>query len=178
MEEVVNNLLKKQRKKYRLIAILLSLFFFVAGSASSISLYNYFYGGVVEGETKVFQEAYNIVKNDWYYGTDEIAASYLIDGVEGLVNGGVNAELGRIDPYLTYYPYEEITPTYGLGIEVIVDNQGFPLYDGYFYISKVYGYSAANGVLKEGDLISKVNGESVRYKNSSELKIKGEKILK
>ena len=175
MEEVVNNLLKKQRKKYRLIAILLSLFFFVAGSASSISLYNYFYGGVAEGETKVFQEAYNIVKNDWYYGTDEIAASYLIDGVEGLVNGGVNAELGRIDPYLTYYPYEEITPTYGLGIEVIVDSQGFPLYDGYFYISKVYGYSSANGVLKEGDLISKVNGESVRYKNSSELKIKGEK---
>ena len=100
MEEVVNNLLKKQRKKYRLIAILLSLFFFVAGSASSISLYNYFYGGVAEGETKVFQEAYNIVKNDWYYGTDEIAASYLIDGVEGLVNGGVNAELGRIEKRL------------------------------------------------------------------------------
>ena len=175
MEEVVNKLLKKQRKKYRLIAILLSLFFFVAGSASSISLYNYFYGGVAEGETKVFQEAYNIVKNEWYFGTDEIAESYLIDGVEGLVNGGVNAELGRIDPYLTYFPYEETTPTYGIGVEVIVDSQGFPLYDGYFYISKVFGYSSANGVLQEGDLISKVNGESVRYKNSNELKIKGEK---
>ena len=175
MEEVVNNLLKKQRKKYRLIAILLSLFFFVAGSASSISLYNYFYGGIAEGETKVFQEAYNIVKNEWYFGTDEIAESYLIDGIEGMVNGGVNAELGRIDPYLTYFPYEETTPTYGIGVEVVVDNQGFPIYDGYFYVSKVFGYSSANGVLRKGDLISKVNGESIRYKNSSELKIKGEK---
>ena len=174
MEEV-KLMLKKQRKKYRLLTVLASVFFFVAGSASSISLYNYFYGGVFDGETKAFQEAYNIIKNDWYFGSEELTKEYLDDGIEGLVNGSVNNNLSRIDPYLTYFPYSESTPTYGIGITVITDTYGFPLYDGYFYISKVFGYSAAAGVLQEGDLLSKVNGESVRYKNSNELKIKGEK---
>lgn len=175
MEEVVKSILKKEKKKHRLITLLASVFFFVAGSASSITLYNYFFGGVTQGETKVFQEAYNIIKNEWYYGTDELAEEYLVDGVEGLTNGYVSSGLSRIDPYLTYYPYQESTPTYGIGVEVVVDGYGFPLYDGYFYIKKVYEYSSAFGHLQEGDLISKVNGESVRYKNSNELSIRGEK---
>lgn len=175
MEEVVEKLLKKEKKKSRLITLLASIFFFVAGSASSITLYNYFFGGVTQGETKIFQEAYNIIKNEWYYGTDELVEEYLVDGVEGLTNGYVSSNLSRLDPYLTYYPYEEVTPTYGIGVEVVVDGYGFPLYDGYFYIRKVYEYSSAHGHLQEGDLISKVNGESIRYKNSNELKIKGEK---
>jgi carboxyl-terminal processing protease len=168
-------LLKKYRQKHRLIVLLVSIFFFVAGSASSITLYNYFYGGIVDEELRPYQEAYNIIKNEWYFGTDELTEEYFVDGLEGMVNGYVSSDMSRLDPYLTYYPREESKPTYGIGVEVVVDNQGFPLYDGYFYVSKVYGLSAAAGVLQEGDLISKVNGESVRYLNSNELKIKGEK---
>ena len=175
MEEVVKSMLKKQRKKYRLLTVLTAVFFFVVGSASSISLYKYFYGGVFDGETKAFQEAYSIIKNDWYYGNEELTQEYLDDGIEGLVNGSVNNNLSRIDPYLTYFPYSESTPTYGIGISIITDTYGFPLYDGYFYISKVLGYSAAAGILQKGDLLSKVNGESVRYKNKNDLIIRGEK---
>ena len=167
--EDVQQLLKKQRKKHRLIVLLTSVFFFVAGSASSITLYNYFFGGIVDEELKPFQEAYNIIKNEWYYGTDELTEEYFVDGLEGMVNGYVSTSMSRLDPYLVYYPRDNSTPTYGIGVEVVVDSQGFPLYDGYFYVSKVYGLSAAAGILKEGDLISKVNGESVRYKNSNEL---------
>ena len=175
MEEVVKNMLKKERKKYRLITVLASVFFFAVGSASSISLYNYFFGGTYDKETKAFQEAYNIIKNEWYFGTDELAAQYLDEGIEGLVNGKVSNTFSRIDPYLTYYPYSESTPTYGIGIEVISDGYGFPLYDGYFYIKKVNGYSPAAGILQEGDLLSKVNGVSLRYKNISEVTLRGEK---
>lgn len=176
MEETIKQELKKQRKKYRLITVLASIFFFVVGSASSVTLYNYFFGGVYDNDTKAFQEAYNIIKNEWYFGTDELAEQYLNEGVEALVNGNLSNSLGRIDPYLTYYPYSEpTTPTYGVGIEVISDTHGFPFYDGYFYISKVYGYSGANGILQEGDLLSKVDGSSIRYKNVSEFTLRGEK---
>lgn len=174
MEEL-KVILKQKRKKYRLITILCSIFFFIFGSFSTIFLYSHFYGGVFQqNELTPFQQAYEIIKNDWYFGTDEITESYFVDAMNGLVNGNVSSN--RIDPYLRYYPKEdESQTTYGLGIEVLVDSQGFPMYDGYFYITKVYGYSSAKDVLKEGDLLSKVNGESVRYKNSSELKIRGEK---
>ena len=175
MEEEIKKLLKKQRKRSRLITLLASIFFFAAGSASSITLYNYFYGGAIDDELRPFQQAYNIIKNEWYFGNDELSEQDFVEGMEGLVNGNVSSELTRIDPYLTYYPYEEVTPSYGIGIEVLVDSQGFPMYDGYFYVKKVYENSSAFGVLQEGDLLSKVNGESIRYKNSDELNIKGEK---
>jgi carboxyl-terminal processing protease len=175
MEEVVKKAIKKERKKHILITSLTSVFFFVVGCVSSVSLHNYIYGGTYAKETLAFQEAYSIIKNEWYFGTDELAEQYLDEGIEGLVNGYVSGEFNRIDPYLTYYPYEEVTPTYGLGIEVLSDSYGFPFYDGYFYIQKVYGYSSAHGVLQEGDLLSKVNGESIRYKNISEFTVRGEK---
>lgn len=175
MEEIVKKAIKNQRRKHILITSLSSVFFFVVGCVSSISLHNYINGGASSNEIQAFQEAYDIIKNEWYYGTDELAEQYLNEGIEGLVNGYVSSEFNRIDPYLTYYPYVESTPTYGIGIEVISDSNGFPFYDGYFYIQKVFSYSPAAGVLKEGDLLSKVNGTSLRYKNISEVNIRGEK---
>lgn len=174
MEEL-KVILRQKRKKYRLIAVLCSIFFFIFGSFSTLLLYNHFFGGVFQkNEITPFQQAYEIIKNDWYYGTDEITESYFVDAMKGLANGNVSSS--RIDPYLRYYPKEDTSnKTYGIGVQVLLDSSGFPVYDGYFYITKVYGYSSAHGILKEGDLISKVNGESVRYKNSNELKIKGEK---
>lgn len=170
-------LLKVKKRKYRLIAVLSSIFFFLTGSVSTLALYNHFFGGALnQSEISPFQQAYNIIKNEWYFGSDEITEQYFNEGMQGLVNGRVDNAVSRIDPYLVYYPKAETTiPTYGIGIEVLTDGYGYGLYDGYYYVTKVYGYSAASGVLKEGDLISKVNGESIRYKHTDSLNIKGEK---
>jgi len=111
-----------------------------------------------------FLQIYETIKDEWYFGdevTDE--ASYIDRALASMVNEQ------SVDSYLRYYsipePVDPITNPikYGIGVSIAQ-------YDGYLMIDEVYSNSPAEkaGLIK-GDIITNVDGISIRYKTTSDI---------
>jgi len=102
----------------------------------------------------------------------ELNVNYVDDISPGdLMESGIEAMLEDLDPYTVYIPESRVedyklitTGQYG-GIGSLIHKQG-----DYVVISEPYeNYPAQKSGLKAGDMITAINGESARGKNSDEV---------
>ncbi len=99
--------------------------------------------------------------------------NYYVDDLDpdDLIKEGIDAMLGSLDPYTSFYPEEEIgnynlttTGKYG-GIGALIRESG-----DYVIISEPYeGFPAFKAGLIAGDKIIKIDGQSAKNKNTSEI---------
>jgi len=111
-----------------------------------------------------FLQIYETIKDEWYFG-DEVTneESYIDRALASMVNEQ------NVDNYLHYYsipePVDPVTNPikYGIGVSIAQ-------YDGYLMIDEVYSNSPAEKAgLIIGDLITAVDGISIRYKTTSDI---------
>lgn len=154
--------LRKKRRK-QILTVALCIVFFLGGylfnhvtSATPMINNN---NGSLESESRKFNEIYEIMQNEWYFGKDEKDISeYLLDqSIFGLAN------YNEADPHTQYLNAEEAESLMtslsgsltGIGIQYYRQNDTI-------LVDKVYKDSPAEkGGLIQGDIITKVDGVDI-----------------
>lgn len=146
---------KKDKIRHILFTVVCSLVCLVIGISGTAAVMNNVGGNKpTDANVSKFQEVYNIIKDEWYFGDlAEDESVYVDRALQAMVNEQ------QTDSYLKYnaIPDSESNVTYGLGVSVAA-------YDGYLIIAQVYSNSPASNVgLQKGDIITSVNSTSIRY---------------
>ncbi len=159
---------KKQTRKRFAIVLLCALFFVGGFSASyfSGSLQTQNTSASKEGDATKFNEIYDIMKNDWYFGKDiENLDTFLME------NAIVGLTGNEYDAHTNYLNKEEAKSftqklegaIVGIGIEYTTIND-------YILVTKVFADSPAKkGGIKEGDIFIKADGISLEKKTLKEV---------
>lgn len=144
-------------KQFVLAGLLVAIFFSFAGGSYAYVSKNFEISKQVEIFVTVFKKLHN-------YYVDDV-------NTNKLMKNGVDAMLNELDPYTKYIPESQIenyrmqtTGEYG-GIGAVISQKG-----EYVQIMEPYkGFPAAKSDLRSGDLIKKVDGKSVKGKNTNQV---------
>jgi len=155
----------KKKSRNRLIKVLTLLL--IAGIST---------GFLISQETRDFKIAKNL---DIFFSLFRELNTFYVDDIDPdkIIKSGIDDMLKSLDPYTVYYPESEVgeftfmtTGKYG-GIGSLVRKTG-----DYVVISEVYkGFPADIAEIKAGDILKKVNGESIKGLSTEEVseKLKG-----
>ena len=155
----------KKKSRNRLIKVLALLL--IAGIST---------GFLISQETRDFKIAKNL---DIFFSLFRELNTFYVDDIDPdkIIKSGIDDMLKSLDPYTVYYPESEVgeftfmtTGKYG-GIGSLVRKTG-----DYVVISEVYkGFPADIAEIKAGDILKKVNGESIKGLSTEEVseKLKG-----
>lgn len=164
---------KKQTRK-RFAIVLLCTAFFVFGFSAS-----YFSGAIQRqssagsdgNDTSKFNEIYNLMKNEWYFGKDvkDLDTFLMENAIVGLTTNEYDAHTNYLDTESAKSFTQKLEGSIvGIGIEYTTVNDNI-------LITKVFANSPAqSGGLQSGDIIAKVDGIAVEKKNLKEV----EKLIK
>lgn len=144
-------------KQFVLAGLLVAISFSFAGGSYAYVSKNFEISKQVEIFVSIFKKLHN-------YYVDDVNTS-------NLMKNGIDAMLNELDPYTKYIPESQIqnyrmqtTGEYG-GIGAVISQKG-----NYVQIIEPYkGFPAAKSDLRAGDLIKKVNGKSVKGKNTNQV---------
>ncbi len=149
--------MRYRSKQFVLAGLLVAIFFSFAGGSYAYVSKNFEISKQVEIFVTIFKKLHN-------YYVDDV-------NTNKLMKNGIDAMLNELDPYTKYIPESQIqnyrmqtTGEYG-GIGAVISQNG-----EYVQIIEPYkGFPAAKSDLRAGDLIKKVNGKSVKGKNTNQV---------
>ena len=159
---------KRTRKRFAIIASCI-VFFFAGFGLSSLTNGNLTFSKSSTTEvsdSEKFNEIYDIMKNQWYFGKDiENLSSFLIDNaIQGLISNEYDAHTNYLEAETASQFMQKLEGSMvGVGIEYTT------IYDEPM-ITKVFIDSPAEkSGLKEGDIVKKINGIELKEKSSTEI---------
>lgn len=161
-DEINKEKKRKQRRIVIVVAIILAFSFgFVTRSLFSNNIVSN------SNETNVFNNVYNVLVNDWFFGNDmeDPASEILNNAINGMIdlNGDIHTS------YLTQE--EAIQLNESINMNFVGIGVGYQMLGDNFIITKVYrGSPAEKAGVEPGDVLVSVNGVSVEEKSSDELK--------
>lgn len=160
---------EKKRTRKRFLIILCCILCFAAGfglsSFGHISMSNAKTNSD-SGNTEKFNEIYNIMKNDWYFGKDiENLNEFLLDNaINGLTSNDYDAHTNYLNADSASQFLQKLEGSMvGIGIQ-------YSMVGDSAMITKVYLDSPAEKAgLREGDVLKKVSGISLEGKTLEEI---------
>lgn len=159
---------KQDNRRHRIIIFILSIMIFVSFIAGSVISYKFlnYYPIYDNSELSKFKQAYNILKNEWYFSGDKDLTKELIDlAIMGMTDN-------EYDKHVYYYSSEQnqdvneqMSGSF-VGIGIL-----FHVIDEEYMIEQVILNSPAKEAgLMPGDILYKIDGQKVLGKTSDELK--------
>lgn len=158
----------KQKSRLAILFIATSLVCFLLGVVGARTVMPYFNQTATYSneELALFSKAYNVMKNQWYFGKDvEDLETKLI---EGAISGMMMSDVDRHTNYMSQQEATDFTNS----LSGTLTGVGCSIYSvgGIFLIDKVFPLAPAEiAGMKSGDEILRVDGVSVAGKTSDEV---------